>query len=89
MINKLKKWYVLNKTKRYLKQCGFTNEQIERKIICANIHSHMKFFKYDLSEFTDEEVEHGMIKFGEFVIKSGVSAYQAMKVFQLTSKCSI
>ncbi len=86
MLKKLKNWYLLNKVKRHLKQCGLTDKQIERKIVIAQLRSHLKFFGCDTSDLTDEEIEQGVLEFSRGMSGFGVSVDEASEALALVNK---
>ncbi len=86
MIEKLKNWYALNRVKRYLRERGFADEQIERKIVIAQLRSHLRFFGHDVANLTDEEIEQGVLEFSKAFASTGVSVDKAIEGLSFDSK---
>jgi hypothetical protein len=54
-----------------------TIEIDQKKLIIVSIRAHFEAFGYDMSEYTDEEIEQAVINMSKPVARSGVTTQQA------------
>lgn len=52
-----------------------------------SIREHARYFGYDLSDVTDEEIIEGVTKAGKIIASSGVSIDEAGRAFRRIAQC--